>query len=65
MARAMMTKILMSIVATTMLLELALAVDHTVGAPNGGWDTSTDLQTWASASTFTVDDNLGNLLVSY
>ncbi|KAI3502266.1 hypothetical protein L1887_30299 [Cichorium endivia] len=58
MAHAMMTKILMSIVATTMLVELALAVDYTVGSPNGGWDTSTDLKTWASSQTFTVGDNL-------
>ncbi|KAL4569774.1 hypothetical protein LXL04_025417 [Taraxacum kok-saghyz] len=58
MARAMMTKILMSIVAATMLIELALAVDHSVGAPNGGWDTSTDLSSWASSQTFTVGDNI-------
>ncbi|CAH1414449.1 unnamed protein product [Lactuca virosa] len=58
MALAMTTKILMSIVATTMLIELALAVDHSVGAPSGGWDTSTDLSSWASSETFTVGDNL-------
>nr|GFA77728.1 uclacyanin 1-like [Tanacetum cinerariifolium] len=57
MARAMMTKILMSIVATTILFQLALAVDHNVGRPGGGWDTSTDLESWAKA-TFTVGDNL-------
>ncbi|KAL7609513.1 hypothetical protein Lser_V15G11278 [Lactuca serriola] len=58
MALAMTTKILMSIVATTMLIELALAVDHSVGASSGGWDTSTDLGSWASLETFTVGDNL-------
>ncbi|KAK1422908.1 hypothetical protein QVD17_18197 [Tagetes erecta] len=58
MARAMVTTILLSIVATTMLFDLTLAADHTVGAPSGGWDTSTDLSTWASSETFTVGDNL-------
>ncbi|KAI3824752.1 hypothetical protein L1987_06223 [Smallanthus sonchifolius] len=58
MARAMMRTILLGIVATTMLFELALGVDHTVGVPAGGWDTSTNLQSWASSETFTVGDNL-------
>ncbi|PWA36697.1 cupredoxin superfamily protein [Artemisia annua] len=53
-----MTKILMSVVATTMLFQLALAVDYNVGAPNGGWDTSTDLQSWSSAGRFLVGDNI-------
>ncbi|KAD7478981.1 hypothetical protein R6Q59_005236 [Mikania micrantha] len=57
MARTMMTRTLMSVVATMMLFELALGADHNVGAP-GGWDTSTDLGSWASSETFTVDDNL-------
>nr|GEZ46664.1 cupredoxin superfamily protein [Tanacetum cinerariifolium] len=58
MARAMMTVILMSIVATTMFFQLALAVDHNVGRPSGGWDTATDIVSWASGETFTVGDNL-------
>ncbi|PWA80040.1 cupredoxin superfamily protein [Artemisia annua] len=58
MTGAMMTKILMSIIATTMIFQLALAVDHNVGKPNGGWDQSTDLKSWASAQTFIVGDNL-------
>ncbi|KAI3795417.1 hypothetical protein L1987_38070 [Smallanthus sonchifolius] len=41
-----------------MLLEVVAAVDHTVGGPNGGWDLSTNLVTWASSQTFTVGDNL-------
>ncbi|KAI3780806.1 hypothetical protein L2E82_10797 [Cichorium intybus] len=49
---------LMGFVAMALLMELALAVDHTVGAPNGGWDLSTDMQTWASSQTFAVGDNL-------
>ncbi|KAI3728848.1 hypothetical protein L6452_17492 [Arctium lappa] len=58
MGRATMMRILTSLVATTMLVGLALAVDHNVGSPNGGWDTSTDLGSWASSETFTVGDNI-------
>nr|GEV50974.1 putative reverse transcriptase domain-containing protein [Tanacetum cinerariifolium] len=42
-----------------MLFQLALAVDHNVGRPSGEWDTSTDLESWAKAETFTVGDNIG------
>ncbi|CAH1425127.1 unnamed protein product [Lactuca virosa] len=55
---ATMRGTLMGFVAIAMLLELAMAVDHTVGAPSGGWDVSTNLQTWASSQTFVVGDNL-------
>ncbi|KAJ0652441.1 putative Blue (type 1) copper binding protein [Helianthus annuus] len=58
MARAMMKTILLSIVATTMLFELALGADHAVGGTGGSWDQVTDLKTWASSETFTVGDNL-------
>ncbi|KVH95952.1 uclacyanin 1-like [Cynara cardunculus var. scolymus] len=58
MGRATMMRILTSLVAITMLVGLALAVDHDVGSPNGGWDTSTDLGSWASSETFTVGDNI-------
>ncbi|KAJ9549308.1 hypothetical protein OSB04_021851 [Centaurea solstitialis] len=58
MGRSTMMKILTSIVATTMLVGLALAVDHDVGSPSGGWDTSTDLGSWASSQTFSVGDNI-------
>ncbi|KAE8696611.1 Basic helix-loop-helix DNA-binding superfamily protein [Hibiscus syriacus] len=44
--------------ATAIVFQLAMAVDHTVGAPNGGWDTSTDLAAWARSQSFTVGDNL-------
>nr|XP_043606667.1 mavicyanin-like [Erigeron canadensis] len=57
MARAMVKETLLSIVATAMLIQLALAVDHPVGG-SGGWDTSTNLDSWASSQTFTVGDNL-------
>ncbi|XP_023755310.1 uclacyanin 1 [Lactuca sativa] len=55
---ATMRGTLMGFVAIAMLLELAMAVDHTVGAPSGGWDVSTDMQTWATSQTFVVGDNL-------
>ncbi|KAL2493921.1 uclacyanin 1 [Forsythia ovata] len=41
-----------------MLIYMAKAENHTVGAPNGGWDQFTDLQTWASSQTFSLGDNL-------
>ncbi|GJS31092.1 zinc finger, CCHC-type containing protein [Tanacetum coccineum] len=37
---------------------LTVVVDHNVESPSGGWDTSTDLESWAKAETFTVGDNL-------
>ena len=50
----------MGFAAAVMLMDLVAAVDHTVGAPSGGWDQSTDLQTWATSQTFSVGDNIGN-----
>ncbi|KAK7261054.1 hypothetical protein RIF29_27357 [Crotalaria pallida] len=41
-----------------MLIKLAMATNHIVGGPNGGWDTNSDLQTWASSMKFSVGDNL-------
>ncbi|KAK6134862.1 hypothetical protein DH2020_031403 [Rehmannia glutinosa] len=35
-----------------------MAVNYTVGAPNGGWDQSTDLTAWASSQRFVPGDNL-------
>ncbi|KAM0955702.1 hypothetical protein ACFX2A_024557 [Malus domestica] len=49
---------LMSLVVVTMLIELAMAATYMVGGPNGAWDSSTDLQTWASLQSFLVGDNL-------
>lgn len=48
-------------VIAIMLIKLAMAVDHTVGGSNGGWDSSTDLQTWTSAQKFAVGDKLSKL----
>ncbi|KAI5412745.1 hypothetical protein KIW84_057393 [Lathyrus oleraceus] len=41
-----------------MLIKLAMATNHIVGGPNGGWDTSSDLQSWASSKQFSIGDNL-------
>ncbi|KAI9075312.1 hypothetical protein K1719_042717 [Acacia pycnantha] len=41
-----------------MLIEIAVAANHIVGGPNGGWDTSTNLQAWASSQKFSVGDKL-------
>ncbi|GMJ06379.1 hypothetical protein HRI_004307100 [Hibiscus trionum] len=46
------------LVAMAVFVELAAAANYTVGGTNGGWDTSTDLQSWVSSQTFAVGDNL-------
>ncbi|KAJ4729978.1 blue copper protein [Melia azedarach] len=51
-------RILVSLAATAMLIQLAMATNYTVGGPNGGWDITTDLQSWASSQSFLVGDNL-------
>ncbi|KAM3698206.1 hypothetical protein ACB098_06G171400 [Castanea mollissima] len=53
-----MLRTLMSLAISAMLINLAMAANYTVGGPNGGWDTSTNIQTWASSQTFLVGDNL-------
>ncbi|GKE48180.1 uclacyanin 1-like protein [Tanacetum coccineum] len=58
MARVSIMKMLMVFAATAMLVDMGVAVDITVGSPNGGWDLSTDLSSWASSQTFSVGDNL-------
>nr|GMD37799.1 uclacyanin 1-like [Ipomoea batatas]GMD61561.1 uclacyanin 1-like [Ipomoea batatas] len=55
---AMVRTLMMSLAAISMVVGSAMAANHTVGGPNGGWDTSTNLQSWASSETFTVGDNL-------
>ncbi|XVF01817.1 hypothetical protein REPUB_Repub04eG0122100 [Reevesia pubescens] len=49
---------LVGLAATAMLIQLAMAANHTVGGTNGGWDLSTDLQTWVGSQKFEVGDNL-------
>ncbi|KAL0002932.1 hypothetical protein SO802_016713 [Lithocarpus litseifolius] len=53
-----MLRALMSLAISSMLINLAMAANYTVGGPNGGWDTSTNIQTWASSQSFLVGDNL-------
>ena len=53
-----MLRALMSLAISAMLNNLAMAANYTVGGPNGGWDTSTNVQTWASSQSFLVGDNL-------
>ncbi|KAK4784055.1 hypothetical protein SAY86_018423 [Trapa natans] len=41
-----------------LFIEHSAAATYIVGGPNGGWDTATDQQTWASNQSFRVGDNL-------
>ncbi|KAG2712271.1 hypothetical protein I3843_04G108800 [Carya illinoinensis] len=49
---------LISLTISAMLIKLAMAVNYTAGGQTGGWDTTTNLQTWASSQSFLVGDNL-------
>lgn len=49
------------VATTAMLIQLSMAANYTVGGPNGGWDTATDLRTWATSQKFLVGDNLSKL----
>ncbi|KAF7823102.1 uclacyanin 1 [Senna tora] len=40
------------------LIEIAMAANHIVGGPNGGWDTNSNIQAWSSSQKFSVGDNL-------
>ncbi|XP_050381988.1 uclacyanin 1 [Argentina anserina] len=55
---ALLTRTLMCFVIMTVLIELAAAATYIVGGTNGGWDASTNLQTWASSQKFLVGDTL-------
>ncbi|KAG8386989.1 hypothetical protein BUALT_Bualt03G0205900 [Buddleja alternifolia] len=54
----MLSAILLSLATIAMSINLAMAANYTVGGTNGGWDQSTDIQTWASGQTFLAGDNL-------
>ncbi|GLT96559.1 hypothetical protein SLE2022_141710 [Rubroshorea leprosula] len=54
----MLPGMLVALAAEALLMQLAVATNYTVGGPSGGWDTSSDLQTWASSQTFSAGDNL-------
>ncbi|XP_077242164.1 uclacyanin 1-like [Tasmannia lanceolata] len=47
-----------SLAIMAVLVELAMGANIIVGAPNGGWDLTTNLETWASSKKFSVGDNL-------
>ncbi|KAL4303338.1 hypothetical protein GQ457_10G018610 [Hibiscus cannabinus] len=51
-------KTLVSLAATAMVVQLAMAATHSVGGANGGWDTSTDVETWVASHKFSLGDNL-------
>ncbi|KAF3675235.1 putative cysteine-rich repeat secretory protein 38-like [Capsicum annuum] len=53
-----MVRLLMSLATIAMVFGFAIAANHTVGAPNGGWNQNTDLKTWAASETFVVGDSL-------
>ncbi|RRT35304.1 hypothetical protein B296_00021650 [Ensete ventricosum] len=53
-----------NIVALAVLVQVAAAATYTVGGSKGGWDLSTDLQTWASAQKFVPGDSLSKFAVS-
>ncbi|OIW09241.1 hypothetical protein TanjilG_26454 [Lupinus angustifolius] len=50
--------IIIRVFFVAILIKLAIATNHIVGGPNGGWDANSDLQTWASSIPFSVGDNL-------
>jgi hypothetical protein len=55
-------EIILRVSFVAMFIKLAMATNHIVGGPNGGWDTSSDLQSWASSQQFSVGDILSKSL---
>ncbi|KAE8698480.1 Basic helix-loop-helix DNA-binding superfamily protein [Hibiscus syriacus] len=53
-----MLKTFVCLAATAMLVQLVMTATYTVGGANGGWDSSTDLQSWVASQKFSVGDNL-------
>ncbi|KAF8409473.1 hypothetical protein HHK36_005549 [Tetracentron sinense] len=53
-----MVRILMSLTVVAVLVISAMAANLTVGGSNGAWDTTTNLQAWATSQTFSSGDNL-------
>lgn len=54
---------LLVVVFVAVFLRQAFATKHTVGGSQG-WDESTDFDSWASAQTFKVGDELGNNIIA-
>ncbi|OAY81028.1 uclacyanin 1-like [Ananas comosus] len=49
---------LVCIASMAAMVRFARSADYTVGGPSGGWDTSTDLKTWATNQKLAVGDSL-------
>ncbi|PKU71547.1 Blue copper protein [Dendrobium catenatum] len=49
---------LIGLSAISLLINSVTAANMAVGGANGGWDLSTDLQSWASSQTFAPGDTL-------
>lgn len=60
-----MLRILANLAAFVLVMELAMAANFNVGAPNGGWDLLTSLQAWANSKNFTVGDSLSKFLLLF
>lgn len=54
---------ILAVIVAAVFLRQALAATHAVGGSQG-WDESTDFDTWASAQTFKVGDELGTYVPS-
>lgn len=44
------------------LINLAMATNIIVGGPNGGWDATSDLKSWATSQKISVGDSLSKSL---
>lgn len=51
------TVIMALAIAATMAVELAMAINYTVG-DSGGWEIGPNFQSWASSKSFTIGDVL-------
>ncbi|KAF3320593.1 uclacyanin-3-like protein [Carex littledalei] len=51
-------KTFLCVLSMAFLVQIAMGVDYPVGGTAGGWDTNTDLSTWATGQTFVAGDSL-------
>lgn len=51
-------EIIIRVSFVAILIKLAMATNYIVGGPNGGWDTNSNLQAWASSQKISVGDSL-------
>lgn len=54
----MLLRTLVIAAAVATFIDMAMAANYLVGAPNGGWDLNTPLQAWANAQKFVAGDTL-------